>query len=120
MIKRTVIAVLLAASFAGAAATAQAATYIQIAPPPPRTEAVPAARPGKVWVAGHWEWRNNKHHWVRGKWMQARRGYQYSQPNWVEDNGRWRLERGNWRRGDRDGDGVPNRDDRRPNNPNRS
>jgi hypothetical protein len=30
------------------------------------------------------------------------------------------MVRGGWHRGDRDGDGVPNRVDRRPDNPNRS
>jgi hypothetical protein len=29
------------------------------------------------------------------------------------------MERGGWRRGDRDGDGIPNREDAHPNNPNR-
>jgi hypothetical protein len=56
---------------------------------------------------------------MRGSWMRERRGYRYNQPIWVERNGRWFMERGHWRRGDRDGDGVPNRQDRAPNNPNR-
>ena len=34
-------------------------------------------------------------------------------------DGRWNMNRGGWRRGDRDGDGVPNRLDNAPNNPNR-
>ena len=29
------------------------------------------------------------------------------------------MERGGWKRGDRDGDGVPNRQDKAPDNPNR-
>jgi hypothetical protein len=44
-------------------------------------------------------------------------------PNWVERDGHWVMERGRWDRGgrhDRDGDGVPNRMDEHPNNPNRS
>jgi hypothetical protein len=43
--------------------------------------------------------------------------------NWVERDGRWAYQAGRWERGnrnrDRDGDGVPNRMDRAPNNPNR-
>ncbi len=121
MNSNTILAALLAASFAATAIPAAAATYyVQVAPPAPRTEVVPAARPGKTWVAGHWEWKNKKHQWVRGTWINDRRGYHYSQPAWTENNGRWSMERGTWRRGDRDGDGVPNRNDRAPNNPNRS
>ena len=120
MIKKTILAALLAASFAAVAVPVSAATYVRIAPPAPREEVVPAARPGKQWVGGHWEWRNNRHAWVRGTWINDRRGYVYSQPVWAETNGRWSMTRGNWRRGDRDGDGVPNSRDRAPNNPNRS
>lgn len=120
MIKKTLLAALVAASFAGVAAPAFAATYVRVAPPEPRAETVPAARPGKVWVGGHWEWRHNRHTWVAGNWIRERRGYHYTQPAWAENNGRWSMQRGAWRRGDSDGDGVPNGVDRKPNNPNRS
>src|SRR3954470_15593329 len=120
MIRKTVMAALLAASFAGSAIPAYAATYIQVAPPAPRAETVPNARRGYVWNAGHWEWKNNRHHWVKGVWLKERRGHVYTQPAWVERDGRWTMNRGSWRRGDADGDGVPNGVDRRPNNPNRS
>lgn len=87
------------------------------APPPPRYEAVPRARRGQVWVAGHWEWRGRRHVWAPGHWVKARRGQHYRQPQWVQQkNGRWEMHNGRW---DRDGDGVPNRNDHRPNNPNR-
>ena len=120
MIRKLVIAATLAASFASIAPLASAAVYVREAPPPPRTEAAPAARRGYVWSEGHWEWQNRKHKWVRGAWVKERRGHNYVQPAWVERDGRWTLTRGTWRRGDRDGDGVPNRQDRAPNNPNRS
>lgn len=47
--------------------------------------------------------------------MRARTGYHWSQPTWHERDGRWEFARGEWRRGDRDGDGIPNRVDRTPN-----
>jgi len=120
MIRKTIVAAVLAASFGGIAAPASAVIFVQVAPPAPRVEVVPAPRPGRVWVGGHWEWRNNRHQWIAGNWIRERRGYHYVQPNWTERDGRWQMERGNWRRGDRDGDGVPDRLDRAPNNPNRS
>ena len=84
------------------------------APPPPRYESMPRARRGQVWVAGHWEWRGRRHVWAPGHWVQARRGHHYRQPQWEQNNGHWEMRSGRW---DRDGDGVPNRYDRRPDNP---
>ncbi|MFN4118644.1 YXWGXW repeat-containing protein [Acidovorax sp.] len=84
------------------------------APPPPRYEAAPHPRRGMVWVPGHWEWRGHRHVWMQGHWVKARPGHHYRQPRWVEHGGRWNMQPGGW---DRDGDGVPNRHDRRPDNP---
>lgn len=86
-------------------------------PPPPRYEAAPPPRRGMVWVPGHWEWRGHRHVWMQGYWVKARPGHVYREPRWVERHGRWEMRRGGW---DRDGDGVPNRYDRRPNNPYRN
>jgi hypothetical protein len=119
MIRKIVLAAVMAASIGTVAVPANAVLIMQVAPPPPRAEVVPAPRRGYVWVGGHWGWRNQHHQWVKGTWLRERRGYVYNQPAWVEREGRWHMERGNWRRGDRDGDGVPNRMDRAPDNPNR-
>lgn len=112
MIRKLVVAAMLAASFGGITIPASAALIVHVAPPPPRHEVAPAPRPGHVWVGGHWGWKNNQHRWIKGTWIRERPGYWYNQPAWVERDGRWQMERGNWRRGDRDGDGVPNRVDR--------
>ena len=110
-----------ALSGAPAHAGTQVGVYVQTpvqwrAPPPPRVVAVPAARPGYVWVQGHWEQRGRRHHWVDGFWTRSRPGYAYRQPVSEQHGDRWDYRRGHW---DRDGDGVANRHDRRPNNPNR-
>lgn len=98
-------------------AQAQAIINVQYGrPPPPRVEQVPPPRRGMVWSAGHYEWRGGRHVWMRGTWIRARPGYAYRSPEWRENNGRWEYRRGAW---DRDGDGVPDRNDRQPNNPNR-
>jgi hypothetical protein len=120
MIRKTIIAAVLATTFASVAIPAAAVVYVRVAPPEPRAESVPAPRANRVWVAGHYEWKNRKYQWVAGHWVRERRGYSYNQPNWVERDGRWAYQPGAWHRGDRDGDGVRNRDDRRPDNPNRS
>lgn len=134
MLKKLLIATLVAGSLGTVALPAAAEVIIvREAPPALRNERVPEARRGYTWIPGHWEWRRNHHTWVRGIWVRDRRGYHYQQPTWAERDGRWEMTRGNWARGDRDrdgvpnrmdrdkdGDGVPNRRDERPNNPNRN
>jgi len=116
--------------------------FVDVAPPAPRYEVVPAPRAGHVWIPGYWDWRGNRYVWVRGHWERERHGYYWHPNRWVERDGRWMLERGRWDRErfvdnrggfgdrdrdgvpnrydrDRDNDGVPNRVDRAPNNPHR-
>jgi hypothetical protein len=123
MMKRILIATLLAGSLGSVAAPALSAVIVvRTAPPAPRVEVAPQARRGHVWVPGHWDWRSNRYVWVRGKYVRERKGYMYDAPSWEERDGRWHRTGGNWRRGNRDndGDGVRNRDDSRPNNPTRN
>ena len=119
--KPLLIAGLLVGALAGAGlpsvANAAVDVYLNVAPPPPRSEIVPTPRRGYIWVPGYWDVRGHRHVWRAGHWERARRGYNYAPPAWVQRDNRWQLERGGWRRGDRDGDGVPNRVDRAPNNP---
>jgi len=93
---------------------------VQKAPPALRREAVPAARRGYEWIPGYWNWTGRKYTWVKGHYEKVRRGYVYARPEWRQGDNGWTLQRGGWRAGDRDGDGVRNRDDARPNNPNRN
>jgi hypothetical protein len=96
---------------------AEAQVIVRVAPPPPREERHPGERRGMVWVPGNWDWNGRRYIWRTGHYERARRGHSYRADRWVEQNGQWRRERGGW---DRDGDGVPNRLDSRPNNPNRN
>jgi hypothetical protein len=124
---------------------ASAQIYIDVAPPAPRHEVVPAHRAGYVWQPGYYDWRGNRHVWVRGHWVRERQGMYWHPSRWEQRDGRWYLEKGRWDReryaqrgrgnnpmGDRDRDGIPNavdrdrdgdgvrdRRDARPNNPNR-
>jgi len=118
-----------AAAFAPVQAQAQGRTEVIVvhkAPPAPMREAIPAARRGYEWVPGYWAWNGRRYTWERGHYEKVRAGYVYSRPEWRQDRNGWTMERGGWvrqdhrmARRDRDGDGVPNRLDDRPNNPNR-
>ncbi|MDB5752592.1 MAG: hypothetical protein JWP65_3013 [Ramlibacter sp.] len=119
MNNKTLLGAVMAASLMGfgAAAHAQYTAIVSVAPPTPQYEVVPGPRQGHVWAPGHYEWRGNQHVWVQGQWLAARNGYDYREPRWVQrGNGQWHLVGGNWERrgpdGDRDGDGIANRDDR--------
>ena len=90
------------------------------APPPPRHERIPSARRGYEWAPGYWNWNGSKHRWTKGHWVRSRSGHYYEPSKWEQREEGWHLNRGGWRAGDRDGDGVPNRQDRRPNDPNRN
>ncbi len=121
MLRKILCAAIIATSLGGISIpTASAAVIIvRTAPPPMREEIVPQPRHGYAWAPGYWNWHNHNHVWVAGKWIRDRPGYRYNASKWEERNGRWQMQRGGWARGDRDGDGVPNRVDRQPDNPRR-
>lgn len=114
---------LLGAMVAGAIGAAAPAVYavdifVNAPPPPLRVEVTPAPRAGYVWAPGYWDYRADRHVWTRGHWERERSGMYYHSPRWTERDGRWVMERRGWDRNpDRDGDGVPNRVDRAPDNP---
>ena len=114
--------VLSAAALAPTQAVAQATVQVVIgrAPPPMRQEMIPEMRRGYEWAPGYWNWNGRRHVWVPGHRQRTRHGHYYQQPQWQQDGERWQFNRGGWRRGDRDGDGVPNSVDRRPNDSSRN
>jgi hypothetical protein len=120
MLIRKLLLATVAASAIGAALPAAARTsvdfFVNVAPPAPVVEYVPAARPGWGWVPGYWEWRRHRHVWVGGHWERARAGHYYAPARWIRQGERWGYYRGGWRR-DSDRDGVPDRADARPFNP---
>ncbi|HUQ27248.1 MAG TPA: YXWGXW repeat-containing protein [Usitatibacter sp.] len=118
--KKLILGSLVAATLAASAlpALARSDVYVSIGPPPPlRYEVVPAPRAGWVWAPGYWEWRHHRHVWVAGHWTRYRPGYVYAPARWVQRESRWYYSAPAWNRHDRDGDGVPNRFDRAPDNP---
>jgi hypothetical protein len=138
--KHKLILAFAAASTLSLGAMAQAVVAVQVAPPPPIVEAVPAPREGFTWSPGHYLWRDGSYAWVSGQWIADRPGLVWAPPHWVQGaDGTWTLAGGAWvppgqavalaagRDRDRDGipdhmdddkdnDGVPNRYDSHPNN----
>jgi hypothetical protein len=121
MLKRIALTTLAAAATfamttAAMAPVTPAAAQVSITfgnpPPPARYEPVPAGRPGYVWAPGQWRLVNDQYVWQNGQWYQARPGYRYVPDRWERytHNGReqWRYQASRW---DRDGDGIPNRND---------
>jgi hypothetical protein len=92
-------AVALSAAFVSLPGTARTFVEIQVAPPAPRVEVVPAPRVGYVWAPGYWRWNGRRHVWVNGVWVRERRGWRWEPDAWVQGpNGRWHLVRGRWAR----------------------
>jgi hypothetical protein len=119
------------------AVVAGTTVYVQPAPPAPMYEAMPAPRAGYVWTPGHYEWRGDRYEWNTGRWLETRPGWAWQESRWQQrPDGSWFLAGGQWVRqdnysaydertqdrrwhserygpyGDRDGDGIANRDDR--------
>jgi hypothetical protein len=121
MLRKSLLVALLAASLGSISLPAAARTEVDVmlnfGPPPLRYEVVPAPRPGYVWAAGYWDVRGHKHIWRAGHWQYARPGHYWQESRWLQRPDGWVLERGRWSR-DSDRDGVPDRRDRYPYNPN--
>jgi hypothetical protein len=93
-------ALLVAAGALGAPQVSSAAVVVDVdvAPPAPQVEVVPAARPGYVWAPGFWAWRGGQHVWVRGHWLGERRGYHWVPDAWVPAGPHWHYAPGHWER----------------------
>ena len=99
-IRKAVAAALVAATAAIGSTATIARTYvdIEVAPPAPRYEAVPAPRAGYVWAPGYWAWDGYHHRWHRGHWERERHGYAWVAPRWEQHGQHWRFDDGHWER----------------------
>ncbi len=92
-------AVALSAAMVSLPGTARTFVEIQVAPPAPRVEVVPAPRVGYVWAPGYWRWNGRRHVWINGRWVGERRGFHWEPDGWVQGpNGRWHMRQGRWAR----------------------
>jgi hypothetical protein len=74
---------------------------IDVAPPPPRYEVVPAPRAGYVWAPGYWSWEESHHHhvWHGGYWVREHRGERWVPHQWIARDGRYHFNEGHWEGG---------------------
>jgi hypothetical protein len=92
------LGIALAMGLSPALSSAAVGIDIEIAPPAPQVEVVPAPRVGYVWAPGYWEWRGGRHVWVGGRWMHERAGYRWVPERWEQRGNRWHFEHGHWDR----------------------
>jgi hypothetical protein len=83
-----------------ASAQVSAGFYVDLAPPPPRVEVVPAPRAGFVWAPGFWRWDESRraHVWVEGRFIEEHPGYRWRADRWVPRERRYYYEPGYWER----------------------
>ena len=109
--------------------SAAVGVYVDVAPPAPRYEVVPAPRAGYTWAPGYWDYNGGHYHWKKGRWVHEQHGMHWHPDRWEQRDGHYVLEHGSWNKerwngehvaqGDRDHDGVANKYDRAPDNPHR-
>lgn len=73
---------------------------VDVEPPPPPYEQVPAAPAvGYIWIGGHWAWHLGRHVWIGGRWSLPPRGYRGWAPGaWHRHDRGWRWRGGHWHR----------------------
>jgi len=98
-VRKILLSLLLAGSITiPAVSHARVDVNINIAPPPPRVEVIPAPRVGYVWAPGYWRWEGHRHVWAPGHWARARAGYNWVPEHWVQAGPRWHFVPGHWER----------------------
>ena len=103
MMRHSIAGALMAAVLSTAAYAGVDISFgIEIAPPPPRVEVLPAPRPGHIWTPGYWAWDHGRHVWIEGRWIEVRRGQLWVPERWVEyrdpRGAHWHFEPGHWER----------------------
>ena len=97
-VRKTLFASLLAAGLVAAPGLSQARVYVDVdvAPPAPMVETVPAPRHGYVWAPGYWDYNGHKHVWAKGHWEREHHGQHWVADQWVQKGDRWHREHGHW------------------------
>jgi hypothetical protein len=97
-IRNLSLSFLLAASAFAAPAYAQLSINVNLAPPAPQYEVVPAIQPGYVWAPGYWGLNGERHVWVRGRAIVQRDGYRWQPDRWEQRDQAYYRSAGYWER----------------------
>ena len=73
-----------------------ASIYVEIAPPAPPVEVVPAPRAGYVWAPGYYVYREKHYVWTKGRYEKERHGQYWHPGHWDEQNGRYTFVEPGW------------------------
>ncbi|WP_428669092.1 hypothetical protein [Reyranella sp.] len=84
-----------------ATARLQDEVYVPVAPPPPRTEAIPVLRAERVeverWQPGYWHWNGYEHLWTEGRHVaRPRQRAEWISGRWDERPRGWVFVEGHW------------------------
>ena len=99
LVRKTLLAVAIAASAVTLPVVSQAETYVVVTPPgvsytpDPIYERIPAPREGYLWVRGYWSREGDRSVWIPGHWVYDR-DYVVRRDRYRDDEHRW------WRRYD--------------------
>src|SRR5215831_13259430 len=96
MSSKTWIAALIAAG-AAVSGCYGSADYVAYEEPPPAREEVVVARPGFVFIHGHWMRESGRWRWHDGSYVRERPGYTYEEGRWDHRDGRRVWIEGHWR-----------------------
>jgi hypothetical protein len=98
-VRNLILGSMLTAAAIALPAGAQARTVefeVDVAPPAPRVEVVPAVRPGYVYEPGYWAYDGKQYTWSEGRFIAEREGHRYV-PHVYEQRGqRWVFRAGHW------------------------
>ena len=97
MIRNILLGIILAAVGSLGCLTAAPASYVyvQVGPPAPMVETVPARPgPGYVWVGGYWNWNGSRYVWVHGRYV--RHGGAWCGGHWRHEHHGWYWAPGRW------------------------
>jgi hypothetical protein len=98
-VRKTFLALALASAFVAPLAVHAAIVIVDVAPPAPVYEQMPA-RQGFIVTPGYYRYdaERHAHTWVKGDYQAERRGEHYVAAEWRAQDGRYQFNEGRWAR----------------------
>ena len=98
-VRKAYLAIALASAFVAPLAVQAAILVVDVAPPAPVYEQMPA-RQGYIVTPGYYRYDEARraHTWVKGDYLAERRGEHYVGAEWRAQEGRYQFNEGRWER----------------------